>query len=48
LDVEPFEAHKFITEAMERNAFRFPLIRDWIASIVKSLIVEEGRTQKKK
>jgi death-on-curing protein len=48
LDVEPFEAYKFITEAMERNTFRFPMIRDWIASIVKSLIVEEGGTQRKK
>jgi death-on-curing protein len=48
LDVEPFEAHKLITEAMERNNFRFPIIRDWIASMVESLIVEESRTQKKK
>ena len=48
LDVEPFEAHKLITEAMERNNFRFPIIRDWIASMVKSLIVEENRTRKKK
>jgi death-on-curing protein len=48
LDVEPFEAHKLITEAMERNDFRFPMIRDWIASIVKSLIVEQSRAQKKK
>ena len=37
LDVEPFEGHKLITEAMERNGFRFPMIRDWIASIVKPL-----------
>lgn len=48
LDVEPLEAYKFITEAMERNCFRFPLIRDWIGSRVKSLIVDEGSTQKKK
>ena len=48
LDVEPFEAHKLITEALERNNFRFPIIRDWIASMVKSLIVEENRTRKKK
>src|ERR1700722_3385428 len=37
LDVEPFEGHKLITEAMEKNRFRFPMIRDWIASIVKRL-----------
>jgi death-on-curing protein len=48
LDVESFEAHKLITEALERNNFRFPVIRDWIASMVKSLIVEENRTRKKK
>lgn len=48
LDVEPLEAHKVITEAMEGNNFRFPMIREWIASIVKSLIVEERKEQKKK
>ena len=48
LDVESFEAHKLIAEALERNNFRFPIIRDWIASMVKSLIVEENRTRKKK
>src|SRR5689334_3394346 len=37
LEVESFEAHKLITEAMEKNRFRFPMIRDWIASIVKRL-----------
>ena len=37
LDVEPIEGHKLITEAMEKNRFRFPMIRDWIASIVKRL-----------
>jgi len=37
LDVEPHEGHKLITEAMEKNRFRFPMIRDWIASIVKRL-----------
>ena len=40
LDVEPVEAHKLITEAMEKNAFRFPMIRDWIGSVVKPLDVE--------
>jgi death-on-curing protein len=48
LDVEPYEAHKLITEAMERNGFRFPMIRDWITSIIKVLIIEENRRQKKK
>src|SRR5438552_8238882 len=37
LEVEPFEGHKLITEAMEKNGFHFPMIRDWIASIVKRL-----------
>ena len=36
LDVEPSEAYKFITEAMERQEFRFPTIRDWITSIIKA------------
>lgn len=40
LDVEPAEAHKLITEAMEKNAFRFSMIRDWIGSVVKPLDVE--------
>ena len=40
LDVEPLEAHKLITEAMERKEFRFPMIRDWITSIIKVLIIE--------
>jgi death on curing protein len=48
LDVEPLEAHKLMTEAMERNGFRFPMIRDWITSIIKVLIIEENRVQKKK
>ena len=48
LEVDPFEAHKLITEAMEKNNFRFPMIRDWITSIAKPLVVEESRTQKKK
>ena len=41
LDVEPLEAHKLITEAMEKNAFRFPMIRDWIAAVAKPLTGEE-------
>lgn len=48
LDVEPLAAYKVITEAMEKNDFHFPTIRDWIASIVKPLIAEESRTRKKK
>jgi prophage maintenance system killer protein len=35
LDVGPFAAHRFITEAMDRKEFRFPLIRNWLASIAK-------------
>jgi len=37
LDVEPFEGRKLITGAMEKNGFRFTMIRDWTASIVKRL-----------
>lgn len=48
LDIEPFEGHKLITGAMEKNGFRLPMIRDWIASIVKPLPAEENRAKKKK
>ena len=48
LDVEAFEGHKSITGAMEKNGFRFPMIRDWIASIVKPIAAEENRARKKK
>jgi hypothetical protein len=48
LDVEPFEGHKSITEAMEKSGFRFPMILDWITSIVKPLPAEKNRTQKRK
>ena len=48
LDVEPFEGHKSIIEAMEKNGFRFPMILDWITSIVKPLPAEENRKQKRK
>jgi death on curing protein len=41
LNVEPLEAHKVITEAMETNGFRFPLICDWIRSVVKRIDFEE-------
>jgi len=40
LAVDPLEAHKLITGAMEKK-FRFPMIRDWIASVVKPLIGED-------
>jgi|ERR1700730_4114867 len=46
--VEPFEAHELITEAMEKNRFRFPMIRDWITSIAKPLVVGQSRAKKKK
>lgn len=35
LDVEPYAAHKLITEALNKNKFRFAVIRDWLASIAK-------------
>jgi death-on-curing protein len=41
LEVDPLEAHKLVTGAMEKNEFRFPMIRDWIASVVKPLIGED-------
>jgi death on curing protein len=37
LDVDPIEADKAITEAMDEKLFRFPMICAWIASIVKAL-----------
>jgi death-on-curing protein len=40
LDVEPDEAHKFISDALEKNAFRFLMICDWIGSVAKTLDVE--------
>jgi hypothetical protein len=36
LDVDPVEAHKVITEAMDEKLFRFPMICARIASIVKA------------
>jgi death on curing protein len=35
LDVDGLNAHDFITGAMEKNEFRFALIRTWLASIVQ-------------
>ena len=40
LDVEPDEAHKFISDALEQNPFRFLMICNWIGSVVKTLDVE--------
>src|SRR5882672_5898253 len=37
LEIEPFAGYKLITGAMEKNGFRFTMIRDWTASIVKRL-----------
>ena len=37
LDVDAIEAHKSITEALERNEFRFPMIRAWITDNIKLL-----------
>ncbi len=37
LEVDPHEAHKFITKAMDRGGFRFPAIRDWIRSHLRKL-----------
>ena len=37
LDVESSAAHKLITQAMEGEGFRFPLILDWITANVKPL-----------
>lgn len=41
LDVEPSAAHKFITEALEKNEFHFPVIRDWVASKARLAIDED-------
>jgi len=41
LDVEPLAAHKFITEALEKNEFRFRLIREWLVSIAKPAAAQE-------
>lgn len=45
LDVEPLEAHKLVTETMEKNGFRFPMIRDWIGSFAKPLDAESHKGQ---
>jgi len=37
IDVEPSEAHKFITGSIEKRELRFDVIRDWLASCAKPL-----------
>lgn len=37
LEVEPLAAYRFMSGAMDRQEFRFPLIRDWLASVAKPL-----------
>jgi len=37
LDVDPSQAHDFITQALGRSDFRFNLIREWISSCLKPL-----------
>src|ERR1700688_2069805 len=37
LNVDSHEAHKFIEGSIQKHVFRFPLIRDWFASITKPL-----------
>ena len=37
LDVDPSQAHDLITQALDRSAFRFNLIREWISSCLKPL-----------
>jgi len=37
LDVEPVEAHRLISEQMNKQEFRFSWIRQWITSIIKTL-----------
>ncbi len=37
IDVEPSEAHKFITESIEKREFRFDVIHDWLVSSAKPL-----------
>jgi death on curing protein len=37
LEVDPVEAHKFITTSMGKGEFRFDAIRDWISARLQSL-----------
>lgn len=37
MEAEPGEAHKFITESIEKREFRLGVIREWLASHVKPL-----------
>ena len=35
--VPPRDAERFFLENLDRGTFRFPTIRDWLASVVKPL-----------
>lgn len=37
LDVDPFEAHKFMNDAIAKKEFRSPQIREWIRGVIKAL-----------
>jgi death-on-curing protein len=37
LEVEPFAAHRFITESIGKREFRIRLIREWLSAHVKRL-----------
>lgn len=37
LNVDPFAAHKFITDALENKEFNFSRICQWLRSIAKPL-----------
>ena len=37
LEVDPLQAHSFMTEAISKGEFRFERIRDWISLHLKSL-----------
>jgi death-on-curing protein len=41
LDADPLEARELITGSMKKSEFRFPMIRDWIRSVVKPFTGEE-------
>jgi death on curing protein len=43
LEVQPLTAHKFITTALEKNEFRFAMIRNWLAAIAKPADEEDDR-----
>jgi death-on-curing protein len=41
LDIDGVEGHRVITGAMEKKEFRYPMIRQWIASIAKPLTEDD-------